>query len=206
MHESKFTGGFWGYWGMTLLAGLISTVTLGIGLPWAVCMLQKWKAKHTYIDGMQLRFDGTGMQLLGNWILWYLLTVFTFGIYGVWATVNLKKWVVKHTHVVGYDGMSHSVFEASALEYLGMNLAQNAFIRLTCYFAAPWAEAMYEKWYTKNVYIDGHRLRFDGNGFQLLGKYIIWWLLSWITCGIYAPFMFLSMERWLAKHTHFSVR
>ena len=96
--ESKFTGGLLGMIGIGILQGLIITITLGLGLPWAVCLKQRWIAKHTVIDGRKLTFDGTGGQLFGNYIKWFLLTIITFGIYGFWLTIKMQQWITKHTH------------------------------------------------------------------------------------------------------------
>ena len=95
--ESKFTGGLLGMIGIGILQGLIITFTLGLGLPWAVCLKQRWIAKHTVIDGRKLTFDGTGGQLFGNYIKWFLLTIITFGIYGFWLTIKMQQWITKHT-------------------------------------------------------------------------------------------------------------
>lgn len=98
MNESKFTGGLLGLIGISLLQGLLISITLGFGTPWAICMKEKWVAEHTIIDGKRLTFDGTGGQLFGNYIKWFLLTLITFGIYGFWLSIKMKKWIVKHTH------------------------------------------------------------------------------------------------------------
>lgn len=97
--ESKFTGGILGMIGIGILQGLIIVFTLGIGLPWAICLKQSWIAKHTIIDGKQMTFDGTGGQLLGNYIKWYLLTIITLGIYSFWLSIKMQQWVTKHTHL-----------------------------------------------------------------------------------------------------------
>lgn len=98
--ESYFDGGLLQYIGWALLGGLLSTVTLGLGVPWAVCFIESWKAKHTVIEGRRLCFDGNGLQLFGNYIKWFLLTIITLGIYGLWLGIKMRKWVVKHTHFV----------------------------------------------------------------------------------------------------------
>lgn len=98
MNESKFTGGLLGYLGTSLLALLIATITLGIGIPWAVCIMEEWKARHTIIDGKNLYFDGKGSQLFGNFIKWFLLTIVTLGIYGFWLVIKMKQWTTMHTH------------------------------------------------------------------------------------------------------------
>ncbi|WP_314011819.1 hypothetical protein [Mogibacterium diversum] len=41
-------------------------------------MIYNWEIKHTVIEGRRLEFDGTAVQLFGNWIKWLLLTIVTF--------------------------------------------------------------------------------------------------------------------------------
>ena len=98
--ESKFTGGLLGLIGINLLQALIIGLTFGLAAPWAICMKQRWIARHTVIDGRQLIFDGTGGQLFGNYIKWFLLTLITLGIYGFWLDIKMKQWITKHTHMV----------------------------------------------------------------------------------------------------------
>lgn len=69
MERSHFDGTVLQLFGYRLLAGLLTAVTLGIGYPWALCMLQRWEAKHTLIESKRLKFNGTGLQLLGMWIM-----------------------------------------------------------------------------------------------------------------------------------------
>ena len=97
--DSKFTGGLFGLIMITLLQDLLIFITLGLALPWAVCMKAAWMANHTIIDGRQVYFDGTGGQLFGNYIKWFLLTIITLGIYGFWLHIKMKKWLTKHTHL-----------------------------------------------------------------------------------------------------------
>ena len=97
-NKSVFNGGLLGLIGITILQALITLFTLGFCYPWAVCIRERWIAKHTFIDGRQLVFDGSGAQLFGNYIKWFLLTIITFGIYGFWLSIKMKQWIVKHTH------------------------------------------------------------------------------------------------------------
>ena len=96
--ESYFDGGLLQLIGWSLLGALLSLITLLIGVPWAVCMIERWKAKHTVIEGRRLAFDGKGAQLFGNYIKWLLLTIITIGIYALWLGIKMKKWVIKHTY------------------------------------------------------------------------------------------------------------
>ena len=97
-NRSEFTGGLLGLIGINILQGLLILISLGLGAPWAVCLKERWIAKHTYIDGRQLMFDGTGGQLFGSYIKWFLLTIITLGIYSFWLEIKMKQWLVKHTH------------------------------------------------------------------------------------------------------------
>ena len=98
MKESQFTGGLLGLIGINLLQVLMIGLSLGLGTPWAICMKERWMARHTIIDGKRLTFDGTGSQLFGNYIKWFLLTILTLGIYGFWLDIKMKQWITKHTH------------------------------------------------------------------------------------------------------------
>ena len=94
---SYFDGGLLQLIGYHLLGILVTTLTLGICLPWAYTMIYNWEIKHTVINGYRLHFDGTAIGLFGNWIKWFLLTIITLGIYGFWVGIKLKKWKVMHT-------------------------------------------------------------------------------------------------------------
>lgn len=97
-HNSYFDGGLFQLLGWRILGFLVTALTLGICYPWAVCMVENWKVKHTVIEGRRLAFDGKAIQLFGNWIKWLLLVIITLGIYSFWLAIAMKKWVAKHTY------------------------------------------------------------------------------------------------------------
>lgn len=80
-----------------LAAYFIVVFTLGFGLPWAFCKLERWKANNTTIEGRKIKFVGEGSALLGKFIVWYLLTMVTLGIYSFWMVVKLEKWRTENT-------------------------------------------------------------------------------------------------------------
>ena len=98
--ESWFDGGLFQLIGYNILGVLVTTMTLGICLPWAYTMIYNWEIKHTVISGHRLAFDGTAVGLFGQWIKWLLLTIITLGIYGFWVGIKLKKWKVSHTQML----------------------------------------------------------------------------------------------------------
>jgi uncharacterized membrane protein YjgN (DUF898 family) len=97
-NKSYFDGGLLQLIGWKILGALVTSLTLGICYPWAVCMVYSWEVKHTVIEGKRLSFDGKAIQLFGNWIKWWFLTIITLGIYGFWLNIKVKKWITKHTH------------------------------------------------------------------------------------------------------------
>ena len=57
---------------------------------------------------------------------------------------------------------------------------------------------------TENTYINGKKLVFTGKASELYRQYIIWWLLSIVTLGIYGIFVApKKMIEWQCAHTHF---
>ena len=95
--KSYFDGGLLQLIGWRIIGSLITLLTFGICYPWAICLIYKWEAKHTVINGKRLVFTGTAMGLSGSWIKWLLLTIITFGIYSFWLSIKLKQWKIKHT-------------------------------------------------------------------------------------------------------------
>ncbi|MGL1893635.1 MAG: YjgN family protein [Spirochaetaceae bacterium] len=95
--ESYFDGGLLQLIGWSILGSLITSLTLGICYPWALCMVYGWKINHTVVQGKRLQFDGSAMSLFGQWVKWLLLLIVTLGIYGFWLSISLEKWKVANT-------------------------------------------------------------------------------------------------------------
>ncbi|MBU1033700.1 DUF898 domain-containing protein [Patescibacteria group bacterium] len=98
--NSYFDGGLLQLIGWSLLGMIITSLTLGICYPWALCMVYKWQIDHTVIEGKRLEFTGSAWSLFGQWIKWFLLTIITLGIYGFWLGIALEKWKVENTKFV----------------------------------------------------------------------------------------------------------
>ena len=92
-----FDGGAGTYLGTGILAALITICTAGICYPFALVLLERWRCKHTYIDGQRLMFSGTGMGLFALLIKSLVLCIITFGIYSFWVVPRIQAWKVEHT-------------------------------------------------------------------------------------------------------------
>ncbi|MCL2689152.1 MAG: YjgN family protein [Chitinispirillia bacterium] len=95
--KSYYDGNGLSLFGWTFLGGLICVCTLFICFPWAYCMVRKYTASHTVVEGRRLKFNGEGTSLFGNWFLWWFLSAITLGIYGFWVPGNVLRWVAKNT-------------------------------------------------------------------------------------------------------------
>ena len=95
-----------------------------------------------------------------------------------------------------------SKFTGGLLGLIGIGILNALIIIFTLGIATPWAVCITQQWYAKHTIIDGYRLTFDGNGAQLFGNYIKWFLLTLITFGIYGFWVTIKMQQWITKHTH----
>lgn len=98
--ESRFEGSYINFFLILILNSILTFLTLGLAMPWAICNISRWKINNSYIDGKKLYFDGTGSQLFGKFIIWFLLTIITFGLYSFLLVVKQHQWIVSHTHFV----------------------------------------------------------------------------------------------------------
>jgi uncharacterized membrane protein YjgN (DUF898 family) len=92
-----FDGGAATYLGTAILGIVLTVFTLGIMYPFALVLRERWKAKHSYIDGKRLVFTGSAMGLFGRWLLWLLLIIVTLGVYSFWVRPRIQKWKWEHT-------------------------------------------------------------------------------------------------------------
>jgi len=93
----QFRGGAANWFGTQLLGLLITIGTLGICYPFAVVLVERWRAKNTYLQGRQLKFVGSAWGIFGRWIGWLLLIIITLGIYSFWVYPRLTQWRIEKT-------------------------------------------------------------------------------------------------------------
>lgn len=74
------------------------------------------------------------------------------------------------------------------------------FMVITLGLAFPWVICIILRWIFNNSTIDGKKLRFKGTGGGLFGRYIIWWLLTVITIGIYGFWSIRNQIRWVIEN------
>lgn len=199
--ESRFTGGAFANFFIGLLTGIVSVITLGLAYPAMICWKLRWKARHTYINGRRLVFDGKGTQLFGKFLLWLFLSVITIGIYAILAMpLNMNRWEAKHTHFEGVTN-KESCFDGSIFGLFGVKLWAGFVTIITLTLGSYWAHCYRERWYKRHTVIDDCRLFFDGKAGQYFGKRFVWILLTILTLGIYSFWLIVKKIQWTVYHT-----
>ena len=95
----------------------------------------------------------------------------------------------------------NSYFDGNFWQRLGWIIVSRFLTVITLGLAYPAAVCMLLRWECKHTVINGRRLKFTGKGAQLFGKYILWWLLTVVTFGIFGIWLGLNMKKWTVKHT-----
>lgn len=94
------------FWRRALVT-VLSVVTLGIYIPWGICLVETYIYGHTVIDGHRFFFDGKGGELFGRYMVGYFLSIVTIGIYYVFFfRSEIRRWIIYHTHMEDTRGNS----------------------------------------------------------------------------------------------------
>ena len=104
----------------------------------------------------------------------------------------------------GYDpSITDSRFVGKAIGYFFHRLLWGLLLVITFGIAYPFVVVMKQKYLANRTYTTGHKNLFNGNGFQLIGKYILWIFLTIITFGIFSIWLITKLIKWKTSHTHF---
>jgi uncharacterized membrane protein YjgN (DUF898 family) len=100
----RFDGSGGAYLRVSILALLITVLSLGLLFPSAYVVRLRWRIGHTLIEGRRMRFTGTGFGLFKTWLRCWALIVITLGVYGFWARPRLERWACDHTELAAVRG------------------------------------------------------------------------------------------------------
>lgn len=95
---------------------------------------------------------------------------------------------------------ANSYFDGGLLGLIGVNLAVAfvSFITIGLAWPALWCFRL--RWVYKHTVVGGYRLKFNGKGGQLFGKYLLWVLLTIVTATIYAWWLPIKYKKWEVSH------
>ncbi len=198
-----FDGGAATFVGTALLGFVITVFTLGICYPFAIVLLERWRANHTYIEGRQLKFTGSAWGLFGRWLLWLLLIIVTLGIYSFWVAPRITRWKVQNRTRLPEQYPGRFRFDGGAATYWGTALLGLVITVLSLGICYPFAVVLLQRWRSKHTFIDGRQLRFTGSAVALFGRWIVWFLLIIVTVGIYSFWVIPRLTKWKVEHQAF---
>jgi hypothetical protein len=119
--------------------------------------------------------------------------------------INMDEHLRIKPNQEGVDTMNvrESQFTGNTLGYIGVNILVTLIGVLTFGIAIPYMVCYKENWIAQHTLIDGYQLNFDGKGSQLIGKWLLWILLTIVTLSIFSLFIPIRLKKWKVAHTHF---
>ena len=95
---------------------------------------------------------------------------------------------------------ANSYFDGGLLGLIGVNFAVAFVSFITLGLAWPALRCFRLRWVYKHTVVGGYRLKFNGKGGQLFGKYLLWILLTIVTATIYAWWLPIKYKKWEVSH------
>jgi uncharacterized membrane protein YjgN (DUF898 family) len=92
----KFNGNGGELFSIVIVNFLLSVITCGIYLPWAIVKITRYMASKTTLDGVEFSFEGSGGDLLSLYLINYIITAVTFGLYAPIANLKITEYYTKN--------------------------------------------------------------------------------------------------------------
>jgi len=157
--------------------------------------------------GIRFTYNGTGGELFGVMFVGYLLTMITFGIYGPWFMVKMLKFLSSKTTAgptargnltFNFNGEGGSLFGVMIVGYI--------LTAITFGIYGPWFICKMMGYIADNSVAqtpDGtqYKMRFHGEGAALFGTFIVGYILTAITFGIYMPWFVCKLRKFFYSNT-----
>lgn len=198
--------------GQLLVGYLLTLITFGIYMPWFMCKFTNFIAERisfgpTPKGNLSFRFEGQGGQLFVTFLVGYLLTLVTFGIYMPWFFCKLTKFYADNTTAVAGDGSIYKPrFDGTGGDLFVTFLVGYLLTAITFGIYGPWFMCKMNKWFAEHTKItsngqDVGNLDFVGEGGELLVTFIVGYLLTLVTFGIYMPWFQVKLLKFNADNT-----
>ncbi|MCA9653237.1 MAG: DUF898 family protein [Myxococcales bacterium] len=198
---------------VTFLVGyLLTAITAGIYAPWFVCKLTKFVMDNTTVGPtkrgeLRLQFEGTGGELFVTFLVGYLLTAITIGIYAPWFVAKLIKFFTNNTTAIAQDGTRFRLqFEGTGGELFVTFLVGYLLTAITFGIYASWFVCKLNKVLLSRTHLleneqPAGNFDFEGTGGELFVKFIVGYLLTVVTAGIYFAWFQVNLIRFNAENT-----
>jgi uncharacterized membrane protein YjgN (DUF898 family) len=202
--------------GQLFVGYLLTLITFGIYSPWFMCKFANFIAERvtfgpTAKGTVRFKFEGEGGQLFVTFLVGYLLTMITFGIYAPWFMCKLSKFFTDNTMATADDGSVYKPrFDGAGGDLFVTFLVGYLLTAITFGIYGPWFMCKMNKWFAENTKItkNGQEvggMDFVGEGGELLVTFIVGYLLTLVTLGIYMPWFQVKMIKFNADNTKINV-
>lgn len=211
--EFKATGGE--LFKQLFVGFLLCSITLGIYYPWFLVSLQRMIMQRTTVrsgnEELRLDYTATGGQLFKNMFLGYLFTIWTFGIYLPWFVMRMIRFQQEHTIAIGSTRNYRFHTELTGGELFKTLIGGYLLTGITFGIYMPWflVKLMRTLVEATELHADEERLgtiRFTLTGGELFKTFIVGYLLTMVTMGIYGFWFQVKMLKLFANSTEISVR
>jgi uncharacterized membrane protein YjgN (DUF898 family) len=198
---------------VTFLVGyLLTLVTFGIYMPWFLCKIQSFLMSNTTLGptkrgDLRLEFTGRGGELFVTFLVGYLLTAITIGIYAPWFIAKLIRFFADNTVATAQDGTRFRPrFEATGGELFVTFLVGYLLTAITFGIYGPWFLCKLNKVLRQRTMIlENEQLvgnfDFEGKGGELFVTFLVGYLLTIITIGIYGAWFQVKLMKFFAENT-----
>lgn len=112
------------------------------------------------------------------------------------VVVEKEVPVVVEKAIIPENTKENTYFDGKMIQWLGWTLLGCLVTLVTLGFFYPLAMVWMQKWEAKHTVINGYRLRLDANPWSLVGRWILWELLTLITVGIFGLWVPTKLLRW----------
>lgn len=211
----QFNGTGGGFFVKFLVGMLLTGITFGIYFPWFLVDLTKYVYENTKLKtekgDVTLAFNGTGGQLFVTYLVGMLLTMITFGIYGAWFITNMAKFFANNTNGTTSDGKNFVLeFNGTGGGLFGKLIVGYLLTMITFGIYGPWFMCNLNKYMLENTTVteNGQKVGsfdFVGAGGDLFVTYLVGFLLTMITFGIYGAWFTVKLFSFFAGNTEVTI-
>lgn len=207
----EFTGTGAGLFGELVVGLLVTFITVGIAAPWFICRLADWVARYTRLvddRGRSVRFQfvGDGGELFVTVLLGMILTFLTLGIYSFWFSVNLTRFFLEN--LVAEDSAGEEIdisFHGTGADLFARLIVSCILTILTLGIYTPWMICDLHRYYYENTRIHAGDVRltltFTGTGSDLFVTFVVGYILSILTLGLYSFWFKVQLMRFTSGNT-----
>lgn len=194
----KFNGNGGELFSIVIVNFLLSVITCGIYLPWAIVKITRYMASKTTLDGVEFSFEGSGGDLLSLYLINYIITAVTFGLYAPIANLKITEYYTKN---LAYKEKKFEFDVTNLCDFWCLLFIQGILCGITFGIYTPWAVVKIRKNILERTSYDGEKFSFTGNGGELFSLYLIQGILTAVTFGLYSPWAVAKIANYYMNNT-----